>query len=236
MARNEKGEVVFDADEQAKVDAIVQERVARVKTEKPADYDELVAIKDELVAFNFTGTPAEIRAQVRAQREEAQRQAQVKELEAQAAETGASPELLKKIAALEKKQAEYDAEREATKAEQAKKQKEEADIQAQFEAFDATYPDVDRDALLKDAKFMRFAKGKAMPLTEVYADYAELMDKAEIAALAKARDKEDRGTGSGKGRSDGGTYGLTPRQQELARENNMDFKEYADLLSNIKKG
>jgi hypothetical protein len=83
---------------------------------------------------------------------------------------------------------------------------------------------------------MRFAKGKAMPLSEVYADYVELMDKAEIAALAKARDKEDRGTGSGKGRSDGGTYGLTPRQQELARENNMDFKEYADLYNRNKKG
>lgn len=59
MAIDESGNVTFTAEEQAKVDSIVQERLARAKAEKPADYDDLQEIAKELEAFDFTGTPAE---------------------------------------------------------------------------------------------------------------------------------------------------------------------------------
>lgn len=53
----------------------------------------------------------------------------------------------------------------------------------------------------------------------------------------KDKDNNDRATFSGRGGGDssGGTYGLTPRQQALAKENGMTNKQYAGLLKNIKK-
>ena len=236
MARNDKGEVIFDADEQAKVDAIVQERVARVKNEKPADYDDLQEIAAELKKLGYTGqTPAELLAEARAEADYRAAQVEMKALEQKATDTGASPDLLKEIADLKKDLAVIKAEREAKNAEQKEQQRKQDEINAQFAAFESEYPDVDLDALTKDPKFVKFSKNKNETISEIYKDFVDLIDKAEIAALTKARDKDDRSTGGGKGKSDGGTYGLTPRQQQLALENDMTFKEYADLLPK-KKG
>ncbi|MHB8916541.1 MAG: hypothetical protein ACYC4H_00825 [Desulfocucumaceae bacterium] len=53
----------------------------------------------------------------------------------------------------------------------------------------------------------------------------------------KEKDNADRSTSSGreKGDASGGTYGLTPRQQALAKEGGMSNKEYASLIKHVKK-
>ena len=54
---------------------------------------------------------------------------------------------------------------------------------------------------------------------------------------AKAKANADRATGSGRNGGDpqGGTFGLTKRQQELAKENGISYKVYAERLAMIKK-
>ena len=53
----------------------------------------------------------------------------------------------------------------------------------------------------------------------------------------KEKSNAERSTSSGreKGDASGGTYGLTPRQQGLAKEGGMSNKEYASLIKHVKK-
>jgi hypothetical protein len=214
MAIDESGNVTFTAEEQAKVDSIVQERLARAKAEKPADYDDLQEIAKELEAFDFTGTPAEKKAAIKAARAELTAQKELEELQKQAKTEGTSPELLKEIKELKKEIGELKGERQAQKqAEESRKQADEK-VNEQIAAMQEKHSDVDLKALLEDQKFVKFAKGKNLPLVELYEDFVEFVGETEAATIAKVKSKEERSTGSGKNSgSPGGNYGLTDNQK-----------------------
>lgn len=221
---------------QEEVNRIVQERLARQKPEKPADYDELAEIAKELEDFGYSGTPAEKKAAIKAYKDELKKQVELDELEAQAKETGKDPELMKEIKTLKDEIRELKGERQAQK--QAEQQRATADAAwfKQLQEFEEAYPDVDLDKLNSNERFLKFIKGKLLPLKEVYEDFVELIGDTAAETMAKAKSKEARSTSSGKSAktSDGHTYGLTEAQKREVDEWNkrypkmpMSYREYA---------
>ena len=108
-------------------------------------------------------------------------------------------------------------------------------LRADLETFLQKYPGVDPGKLEANPKFRRFA-GKRLykePLSELYADFCDLVSDAERAAVAKATGKAARSTGGGQG---GGMDMLTPTQraelEEWNRDNpdmKMTAKEFLDM-------
>jgi hypothetical protein len=164
---------------EADVNRIVQERLARVKKEVPEDYEELKGISEELDGFGYSGTPAEKRAILKAQREEQAKQKELSELQEEADQKGASPELLSEIKQLKNEIAELKGEREAVK--QAEKEKKSADeaFNKQVNEFNESYPDVDLAKVGENPKFLKFAKGRAGTLAELYSDFVDFVGETE---------------------------------------------------------
>lgn len=229
------GKVTFNETEQAELNRIIEDRLARERS-KYSDYEDLKGIDQELAAFGYQGTAKERREALKAQREEIAKQAELEELQRQSKTQGTSPELLAEIKELKKELGELKGERNASKqAEEAKKAADEA-WSKQVKEMTESYPDVDLDALAEDPKFKKFAKGKGLPLKELYEDFAEFIGETEAQTIARVKSKEERSTSSGKGKgSEGNGHGLTDNQRRLAKENGMTEKEYADLLSQVKR-
>jgi hypothetical protein len=233
--KTEDGKIVFDEEEQAKVDEIVADRLTREKS-KYADYNDLKEIESELEEFGYTGTPAEKKAAIKAHKESLKEQQQPsyqEEIE-HAANDGEIPDE-KVINALAKKFGTT-----ADKVERAIKKSIEADEAAdrkqkddeawnkQVKDFEEKYESIDIAKLAEDKKFIKFAKGKDMPLTEMYEEYLDFLGDSEKEFTAKIQSNIDRSTSSGKQKGDalGGTYGLSADEQELAKENGMTLKEF----------
>jgi hypothetical protein len=236
MAIDENGRVTFTPEEQAEVDRIIGERLGREKT-KYADYDDLKEIVPVLQEFGYQGTPAEIKAVLRAQAEEAKKQTLLQELEAEAKQTGMTPEILAEIKVIKSKIAQYEKKEKETLQAMENRTKADQEWVKQVDAFTKKHPTVDLEKLSENQKFLRFVKGKDLPLIDLYEDFVEIIGGAEAEAIAKLQSNVDRSTSSGrqKGDASGGTYGLTPRQQELAKDGGMSFKEYAEILKHVKK-
>ncbi|MFC3797906.1 hypothetical protein [Cohnella sp. GCM10012308] len=223
---------------QEEVDRIVGERLSRAK--KPEDYEDLREINDHLKAFGYSGTPAEVKAVLKQQAEEKRKAQELKDLEEEAEEKGASPELLADIKSVKEelkaiKKEKEDSEKAANEA----KAREEA-WNKQVTAFKEKHADVDIDQLGQNDRFVKFLSraNPALSLLEVYEDFLDLVGGAEAAAIAKIKSNNDRSTASGKGGGGdhtGGTYGLNDHQVKLAKQNGMSVKEYAELLGHIKK-
>lgn len=236
------GKVVFDETEQAEVDRIIGERLARAKAEKPADYDDLSEIAKELEEFGFSGTPAEKKAAIKAQREQVKQQEELDRLQQMAEEDGMTPAQAKRMKALEdmiEKQGkvieEITGERQATK--QAAEQKKQADENwtKQVTEFGEAHADIDLEKLNKDEDFIEYASGRSGTLKTLYEGYvkftSKLREKTADEVATKYKAKELGSTGSGKGgKQEAGEYGLTERQKTLAKNNGMSYKEYADIL------
>lgn len=91
--------------------------------------------------------------------------------------------------------------------------------------FAQAYPDVDIVKLEADPKFQKFAKRRLYvePLSEIYADYLDVVGGAAQAAQAKAQSKAARSTGAGSGSAGGG---LTSAQKAELEAWNRKFPEY----------
>lgn len=235
---DEQGNVTFNEQEQALVDKVVQERLAREQG-KYEGHEDYKAIVEELQGFGYTGTPSEIRAVIKAQREENQRQAELAALQEQARTQGTSPELLAEMKELKKELSELKGERQAQKQAAEQQQKVNESWNAQVKEMNEAYPDVDLEALPNDPKFARFVKGKAgIPLKELYEDFVEFVGETQAETIAKVKSKETRSTASGKGASPaGGNHGLTQDQMATVDEWNkknpkmkMTYKQFADRL------
>lgn len=182
--KDETGKVVFDSDEQSMVDRIVEERLAREKG-KYADYEDVKGIAEELQAYGYQGTPAEIRQAIKQQREETQRQNELQELQEQAQNEGTSPELLKELKEVKKDLAEMKAERQAKETEIEKKKQADEAWNNQVKEFTSTYGDVDLDQLALNPKFVKFVKGKHLPLKELYEDFIDFVGETEVEAIKR---------------------------------------------------
>ena len=245
MARDEQGNVFFDADEQAVVDKAVQERLDRDRksraAEKPADYDDLSSIAAQLQELGYAGTPAQVNEALRKDREAQRAQRELQEAEARAHRNGTSPELEKEITRLQKIVEENEAFISSKKMEDEQRkrtaeQEKEADRQwnENVKEFETAYPDVTISSLANDKRFVAFAEGKKGPLVKIYERYLEFA--GDDKGAAKARDKESRSTGSGSG-SRGREYGLSAEQKATLAEWNrrnpnlqMTEKEFAERM------
>jgi sugar phosphate isomerase/epimerase len=216
---------------QEEVDKIIGERLARDRS-KYADHDELKEIAAELAEFGFTGTPAEVKAAIKAQKEALKKQAELEQLKEEAKTNGTTPEMLSEIKTLKAKLEELERERQAKKAEDEAATKAKEAEAKMVKDFTEKYPDVDIDKLKQDKKFMKYLSQTArnIPLIDVYESYQELVGGTETEVTEKIKANISRTTSSGKskGEADGGTYGLTADEQELARENKMTCKEFAE--------
>jgi hypothetical protein len=244
MARNDKGEVVFDEEEQKKVDEIVKERVARVKNEAPADYGDLRALDKELEDLYPNMTPAQRTEEIRKAKLTAKEAKAKREAAARADRNGTTEE--QELEAMREKQRLDDLEaRLQAKDQKEEEQKRAADESArqqelakkQIAELGEAHPDLDLDKLNSDAKFIKYLKGKALnesyTLKDAYEDYAEIVGEAETKGFIDAKRKERNSTGGSDGNK-GGTYGLTPRQIQLAKENGMPLAKYAEHLNKIR--
>jgi len=230
------GKVTFNETEQAELNRIVEERLGREKA-KYADYEDIKGIAEELKAFGYEGTPKDIREAVKSQREAAAKQAELEALKDEAKQSGNSPELLATIKKLEAKIEALE------KPIQAKAQEEEAQKEAkkrwdeQVVEFEGAYPDIDMTSLADDEDFMDFLRASApnQSVAKVWGRYSKLVGKAKAEATAKIKSNVDRSTSSGRSKSDpnGGTYGLSSTQQDLAKKAGMSLKEYSDFLKDI---
>jgi hypothetical protein len=218
---------------QAEVDAMMAKRWK----DSELTAAELREMTDMVKQFGYEGTPAEVKAQMKAELEERNKKRELKELEEEAKSKGADPELLKEIKELKKELGEIKKEREdRSKEAEAKKAADDAWLK-QVDDFKVKHPDVDMDKLGKNEKFVRFLSrsNPKLALIDVYEDYLELASEAEKSAIEKIKSNDERSTSSGRGKgdADGGTYGLNATQQSIAREGGLSFKEYAERLKPI---
>jgi SMC interacting uncharacterized protein involved in chromosome segregation len=239
----EDGTVVFEGKEQEELNRIVGERLSR---EGIHDMKEIV---ETLKLFGYEGTPTEIKQAIKAQAEQAkleraeeQKQAEIDALK-QELKGETSPEIIAQLkaeikSANEKLDAITKKEQDALKA--AEQQRINAENwQKQETEFTTKYPNVDLQKLDNDKDFIEFVKDTSprLTLTERYEKYVKLLGGAESKAMEKFKLNSERSTGSGRnvGNVGGGTYGLTSRQQQLADENGMSYKDYAENLKLIKR-
>ncbi|MGE5328004.1 MAG: hypothetical protein ACM3KR_00650 [Deltaproteobacteria bacterium] len=246
---DENGNVVFNEQEKVEVDRLINESVNKGVGDRLSreGYYDMKEIVETLKEFDFVGTPAEVKEALKAQAEivrankaEAERQAVLDSLREEARNEGTSPELLAEIKSLK------------TEIASIKQKEQEAQMiienqrianekwQSQENEFIEKYPNVDLAKLDNDEKFIKFVKrsSPALTLVEKYEDYMELVGGAESLAMEKFKLNSERSTGSGKGAGNvgGGTYGLTAKQQALADENGISYKEYSETLKQIKRG
>lgn len=240
--KTEDGKIVFDADEQLEVDRIIQERLARAKAEKPADYEDLKELEKVLEDFDYKGSPKEKAEALKAYREQVKQQEELEKLQHEAEEDGITPAIAKKIKDLESKLEEKTkaldeivGERQAKKTEEENQKKADEEWNKQVEEFSGKYEDIDLEKLAKDQKFIKFASKRTGTLLEKYEDYIELVGETEAETVAKVMSKELRSTSGGKGNNSGGTYGLTDEQKRTVDEWNkknprmqMSYKEFAE--------
>jgi transcriptional regulator with XRE-family HTH domain len=235
--KTEDGKIVFDEEEQAKVDEIVADRLTREKS-KYADYNDLKEIESELEEFGYTGTPAEKKAAIKAYKEslKEQQQSNYQEEIEHVANDGEIPDekvlnaLAKKFGvSADKVEKAIKKSIEADDAEE-RKRKDDESWNKEISEFEEKYSTVDIAKLAEDKKFIKFAKGKNMPLVERYEEYLEFLGDSEKEFTAKIQSNIDRSTSSGKQKGDalGGTYGLSADEQELAAENGMSYKDFSE--------
>lgn len=218
--KDEEGKIVFDADEQAKVDEIVKERLAR---HKPDDYDDLKEVYEDIGEFFDGETISEKKANIKALKE-AQKQSLEQEVEeyeieeeddipddkilvSLARKFGTTPE---KVERLFKNQLDNE-----SKAEEEKFLKE--DWEKQQANFKEKHSDIDISKLQKDEDFIDYTRSRVGTLLEIYEDYVKFTSKLEKKTAdeirAKYISKELLSTGTGKG-SVGDNIGLTEQEKE----------------------
>lgn len=230
--KDETGKVTFDQDEQAVVDKIVQERLAR---HKPEGYDDLKELEKEIEDFGWQGTAAEKKEAIRTYKQELKAQQELAALEQQAKTTGKDPELLQAIKTLEKKIETMEGERTVQKQAEDQRKATAENWNKQVAEFQEAFSDVNLEALEKNAKFIDFIQGSGWTLKTAYEKYLKIINEAEKEAFTKAISKESRSTPSGKGANSGGdSAGLTAEQKKTVDDWNrknpkmkMTYAEYA---------
>jgi hypothetical protein len=241
--KDETGKVVFDEDEQKEVDRIVGERLSR------EGIHDMKEIMEHLKPFGYEGTPAQIKAAIKADAEqfvdqlkESEKQQALEQLQQQAKDTGTTPELLATIKALQddmsaiknKNKAAEDAanQRVATQKMQ--------DEQLKYFAECEDTKDIDLKTLNDDPKFVKFLSKQKQTwtkewLVEAWKDYVELVGGAEAEAAAKIQANIDRSTSSGRGTSSDGAGSLTADEKAFVDDHNrryphmkMTYKEFSE--------
>ena len=239
MARDEQGNVIFDEDEQAKVDSIVAERLSRAKQEKPADYEDLKGVDALLEELGYSGTPAEKREALTQLANSYKTTDDVIEdvvedgeipdeavLKALAKKFGTTPEKLEK--SMKKAIEADDADERKTQAD--------ADWKRQVAEFETAHADTDLEELNKDAKFIKFAKTHNGSLSTIYEDYLEILQETEANIADKFKKSESRSTGAGGKQPQSGSIKLSTEEQNTLNDWNrrnpqmqmtpQKFKEY----------
>ena len=221
------------------VNRIVAERLARAKSEKPADLDDLKAIAEKLEELGYSGSTYEKRqaleALVASYKEPEQVIDDVVEdgeipdeavLKALAKKFGTTPEKLEK--SMKKAIEADDADERKTQAD--------ADWERQVAEFETAHADTDLEELNKDAKFIKFAKTHNGSLSTIYEDYLEILQETEANIADKFKKSESRSTGAGGKQPQRGSIKLSTEEQNTLNDWNrknpqmqmtpQKFKEY----------
>jgi hypothetical protein len=224
-----------DADEPEDVeddDQEAEEEPAAEENPNGETPDEVFAM---LKHFGYEGTPEEIRKQVAKDVELDEREKELADLQEEADRTGANPDLLKRIKDLEKtietlsKKTEEDEVAKVQNAEDRQQiQQEVADLRKAFPKM----TDAEYKALDGNKAFLGMIRNSpSLTLTEVYRNYRAVVKDAQRLVNDRRDSKRDRVTGGGS--DGGGTYGLSLRQQKMARDNDMPYKQYAAYLHQV---
>ncbi len=222
--KDESGKVVFDVDEQAKVDEIVKERLSR---HKPDDYDDLKEVYEDIGEFFEGDTLAEKKANIKALKEAQKQQALKSEIEEFEVEDDEIPDedtlktLAKKLGTTPDKveNAFKGLIEKQTKEETDKELK--ADWEKQQAEFTEKYPDLDLVQLQKDEDFIEYTESRVGTLLSIYDAYVKFTSRRDQKTAdeirAKFKSKELLSTGTGKG-SGSDTTGLTSQEKETLEQ------------------
>ena len=227
---NEEAEQSEKTFTQSELDAIVEKRIARVKAEKPEDYEDLREIAADLEEYGFVGTVAEKKAAIKAAKERSKAEKELEELENEAEITGHSPEILKELKESKKKLKDAEAKlkavndvEESKRKELEKKAEDDENWNRQFAEFEEKHSDIDTVELTKDAKFIKYASKHKGELTEIYEDYMELMEETSQSISEKFKRSESRSTGGGKNIPASGSTKLSGDQQKSLEDWNKRY-------------
>lgn len=237
---DETGKVVFEDAEQAEVNRIVEERLARERS-KYSDYEDLRGTIAELNALGYEGNAKEVKEAIRAAREESQRELELQALQEQEEIEGTSPALIKKMKDMEKELQSLKQEKENKIRAAEEKAKADEQTAIQINEFEDNFPDVDLQKLLTDEDFKEFMESSNPNLTvsQVYEKFSKYVHGAEKKAAAKIQSNLERSTSSGKQKGRNDTYGLTADQKAIVDDWNksarnakekMTYEEFAASL------
>lgn len=221
---NQQEEVKTFTQEQ--VNAIVQERLARVKKEEPEDYQTLKEITNELQALGYQGSAKEMREAIKAQREAYQQQLELEQLQSQAEEQGITPALAKEIKALkdelnQSKKALDDilGEKKAKLEEVENQKKIDEHWNTQVKEFEEEFPNTNLEELGKNEKFLDFVEGSGWTLKQGYKKFVKIYGEIENETATKVLSKQMRSTSNGKSESSTADYsGLSEQQKKDLQE------------------
>lgn len=192
-------------------------RAARIRAEQETTARLQKQFDEEVAAFGipnpYTGKPFGSFQEFKAYGEQFRRE----KLEAEAKKQGKTVEELQEEQETKSWAARKRREEKEQREAMAALERQKAFLRADLETFLQKFPGVDPGKLEQNAKFKKFA-GKRLykePLSELYADFCDLVSDAERAAVAKATGKAARSTGGGQG---GGMDMLTPEQREALEE------------------
>ena len=238
---DENGKVIFNEQEQAELDRIVQDRLAR-ESKKYDGHDDFKAVVDELRSFGYEGTPSQIREAVKAQREAFQQQQELEALQKQADDNGITPALAKEIKELkdelkQSKKALDDilTEKQAKALESQQKQQQEENWNTQVKEFEAEFPGTDLNEVGKNEKFLEFIEGSGWSLKQAYKKFVKIYGEIETETISKVAGKQSRSTSSAKSESSTENYsGLTTEQRESLAEWNKKYPHLAMTAQEFK--
>ena len=174
--------IIFTPEQQEVFDREIKNAYTKAYSkakEEHIDYEELKEIEAELEGFGYTGTTAEKKAAIKAQREQYAKQQELESLQDEAKENGTSPELLSEIKQLKSELAELKGEREAIKKAETDKKAADTAFNKQVNEFGEQYPDVDLAKVGENPKFLKFVKGRAGTLVELYGDFVDFVGETE---------------------------------------------------------
>jgi len=228
MAVDEAGKVTFTEAEQAKVDEIVKERLARAKAEIPPDYETYKEIAEALEEFDIKGTPTEKKEALKAA-SEAKKQAAAADTYKEATEAYKGVDELPSDAVINALAKKWGKDPKAVEkallnqidsSEAAERKAESSrDFARQVKEFEAKYKDIDVEKLGENKKFIKFIKGKKLPLIDLYEDFVEYEgeNQTEIETLRKTIQTKEANEKNASA-STGSVKGESPKAEFISRE------------------
>lgn len=218
---------MFTAEQQKVIDGIIKKKLTKVSAKHEEELKSAKQATISELASEFGIEPNEVKT-VLGKSITKKRLADIAD---EAEEMGLSPEVLLQIKDLQQYKADVEAQKANIAKIQEEKESSKKEIEKQLAEFTASHPDIDIEKLNNDEHFFNYYKklSKDVKFGDAYETYIELVGKSRAAELAELAAKDERSTGNGSAQQ-GSHFGLSEKQRELAKKNDISEKDFAESL------